>query len=102
VEKNQSNAIPFIIKALADDYESIETLVNYYTESQPDVPSFSRSEVTQALTELIDTGYVQPYSYSDVDRKLVPSEFSPSSAGIYWFGLTGEGKELLSRLNKKD
>jgi uncharacterized protein (DUF362 family) len=97
---DRSKVVSFIVKALDDDYESIETLVNYQTEPQPDMPSFTRDEVVQALAELIASGRVQPYLYSELDQKLMPSEFLSASAESCWFGLTNEGKRLLSQLTE--
>lgn len=95
---DRTKTVSFIIKALADDFESVETLTNYHTEPQPDVPSFTRDEVIQTLTELIASGHVQSSLYSESEKRLIPSEFSLASAESYWFGLTKEGKHLLSRL----
>src|SRR5256885_10331467 len=102
MQDDRSQVIRFILEALADDYESIETLVNYYTEPQPDKPSFSRADVIQALTELMARGYVQACTYSESDQKLMPSEFFPARADIYWFRLTKMGKEFLPQLTKRE
>jgi len=95
VQHRQPEAVRFIIKALADDYESEETLANYFTNQnkQP----FSRAEFDQALTELISGGYVQVFSYSDTEKKLVPAASSSTASDSRWFGLTSKGNGLLEK-----
>ena len=95
MQHRQSETVRFIIKALADDYESAETLANYFTnqEKQP----FSRAEFDQALTELITGGYVQAFSYSDTKKKLVPAAFPSTAYDSLWFGLTSKGNDLLEK-----
>jgi len=102
VQNDQSEVIRFIVRALADDYESIETLLGYYKEPQPGMPSFSKAEIIQALTALITRGAVQPYLHSESDQRFVPAKFLPESAESYWFNLTAKGKELLSQLMEED
>lgn len=93
-----TEAAKFILRALADDYESFGTLMNYYTE--PKTSSFTRSEVNQALAELAISGYVQSYSYSEIDKKFTPSKLLPDALEGLWFGLTAKGRELLSHLSE--
>lgn len=79
MQDNLSDATRFIIRALADDYESLETLANYYTALA--TPAFSRSEVNRTLEDLVADEYVQPYLYSESDKKFAPSQFSPATSG---------------------
>ena len=90
MQENHSPAAQFVIEGLADDFESIETLVNYYIAPVP--PAFTQAEILRALVVLIDSGHVQAYLYSEDTQKYVPSEFSPKISEKFWFGLTNKGK----------
>lgn len=93
MKDRQSEAVRFIIKALADDYESADTLMAYFTNQ--DKPSFSRAELEQALTHLAADGYIQAYSHSDDKKTLAPAVFSSAASDRLWFGLTAKANELL-------
>lgn len=93
MERRQSKVTRFVIQALADDRESAETLSNYFANQ--DKQPFSRVEINQAVQELIAGGYVEAFSYSESEKKLV-SVTSPSTADdSLWFGLTRKGNDLL-------
>lgn len=89
---DQSLAIRHTIQALADDYESIETIEKYYADQSP---KFTQSEIKQALLTLLAEGCVQPYLYSESTMEFIPSDFSPDAAESFWFGLTSKGRASL-------
>ena len=98
MQNDELNITKFIVQALSDDYESIATLGNYYKEPGPGMPRFSETEITQALTELIAKGIVQPHLYSESHKKLQACEFVAASAEKYWFSLTTKRKKIRLQL----
>ena len=89
----QSKAVRFVIKALADDYESADTLMTYFMNQRK--PSFSHMELEQALAQLAADGYIRAYSYSDDKKTLAPAVFSSAAFDCLWFGLTAKANEII-------
>lgn len=88
MKESQSPVIQFVIQALADDFESLDTLVNY--NAAPGMPAFSETDVLRALVGLVNGGSVRSYVYSESEQKYIPAEFSPDYPKKYWFGLVRE------------
>jgi len=93
VQDNRSPVMLFVIQALADDFENVESLVNYHVA--PAQPTFTQAEIMRTLVALVAGGRVQAYLFSEAAQKYVASEFSPINSEKFWFGLTSKGKELL-------
>jgi predicted Ser/Thr protein kinase len=93
VKGRQSEAVRFAVKALADDYESAESLQAYFTNSEQ--PPFSRTELEHAVRGLIAEGYVQAYSYSVDANEFAPATLTPATYDSLWFRLTAKGSGLL-------
>lgn len=73
------------MEALANDFESVETLVNYY--APPATSSFTQEEVMRSLVALMDARKVQCFLCSEDLQKYIPAEYSPSTSELFWFGL---------------
>lgn len=93
MEGRQSEAVRFVINALADDYESADTLMAYFTNQGK--PLFSRTELEQALAQLATDGYIRAYSYSHDKKTLAPAAFSSAAFDCLWFGLTAKANKIL-------
>ena len=85
MQDKKSPVMRFILQALTDDFESVDTLVNYSTASAS--PTFTQTEIVKALVALIGGGYVQAFLYSEASQKYMPSEFAPTNSEKFWFGL---------------
>jgi len=94
-EEGDNGITSFIMHALTDDYESLETLTHYSTH--PTHNSFSVDEITKALLELETQGLIQPFCYSDKEQSFQSVVFSITELKTLWFGLTKNGRAYLSR-----
>jgi hypothetical protein len=92
-EHIEAEVAAFIMQALADDYESLDSLTNYYTEPGP--ASFTQDEIPSALIELERQGLIQALSYSEKEQSFHPAELSMSKLEAFWFGLTKNGRASL-------
>lgn len=94
---NRSEATEFVIRALADDYESVESLAKYCQIPRAS-RFFTQPQIIEVLLKLMANGHVESCLYSEVDQKYISSLFVIEDVNSYWFRLTNNGKELLSDL----
>ena len=93
--------LDFVLRAVADDYESFELVVEQATEwskKRGFVPS--RAEIAGALRRRILEKYIQSYLLSPHLPYSQKVEFDPGRIGELWFYLTPKGKNLVSSLVK--
>ena len=100
--------LELVINAIADDYESLATIVECINERDRDfvaedwparraVP-VSRPEVVSALKELIREGYAQAYVLDAREPHARAVKFREEEAGKLWFLVTSKGAEAVEWL----
>lgn len=93
MKNNISDAGRFVIRALLNDYESLESLAKYHLD--PSDSTFSRSDIKTALAELLPSQYIEAFLYSPVDKKFIPTNESLESSNEHWFGPSQKGREAV-------
>jgi len=92
---------------IADDYESVETilwLINQ-TDRDPYEPSgagrgvvpVSRPEVIKALRELTLEGYAETYVLDPQDGDARPAQFNEYAVDHLWFYATAKGRQAVKQ-----
>lgn len=90
-----SEARRFILQALLNDYESLESLAKYHLD--PSDSSFSRDEIRSALTALLESRHVEAFLYSSAGNKFISTNESLDSPNELWFGLSQKGRDAAEK-----
>ncbi len=86
-----------VLNAIADDYESIETILEAVRKF--DDPMATADQVTDALSDLIKDGLAQAYDLSPWPPHVKMVDFELSRALELWFYVTSKGKDLVRLQN---
>jgi hypothetical protein len=99
VEGDMNPVKLYILDAVADDYEDLETVVGEAERQASAAGSrASREGVVQGLEDLVSQGYVQCYSFSRSSGKFEPHPFTRALAQDLWFYVTPQGKKIVESL----
>jgi hypothetical protein len=100
--------LELVITAIADDYESVSTILASINERDPALEPanwearravpVSRPEVISALRELIQEGYAQAYVLDNREPSATPVKFREEEAGNLWFLVSSKGGQAVERL----
>jgi hypothetical protein len=100
--------LELVITAIADDYESVPTILASINERDPDLEPgnwearravpVSRSEVLSALRELVQEGYAQAYVLDSREPRATPVKFREGEVANLWFLVTSKGATAAERL----
>ena len=101
--------LELVINSMADDYESVETIllsINEWgdsldPESWPAARAIpvSRTEVIRALRELTAEGYAQSYILETKEPFAKPVEFREEEVDDLWFYVSPKGKNAVKQLH---
>ena len=104
-------ALELVITSIADDYESLEIILESINEWKEDrdleswparraVP-VSRAEVIEALRELSREGYAQTYILDTKEPYAQPVEFREDQVDDLWFYVTPKGEHAVKQLYER-
>ena len=86
-----------VLNAIADDYESIEAIVE--TVQKFDSPEITADQISDALGELVKDGLAQAYELSPWPPHEKSVDFDVGRVRELWFYITPKGKDLVRLLN---
>jgi hypothetical protein len=100
--------LELVIGAIADDYESVKSILASINERDPALePSkwearkavpVSRPEVISALKELIREGYAQAYALQESEPYSRPVKFREGDVDRLWFWVTSKGTQAVEKI----
>jgi len=86
-----------IVDTVSNDYESYQLVIDEVsTWAKKDNVPHSRDEITAALAEALNKGYVRAYTYSQNDSKFKPTTPDTKTWESCYFLATATGKTLLA------
>ena len=102
--------LELVLSAIADDYESLEIILDSINKwnVDPDIKRLSAmsaipvspTDVINALRELTREGYAQSYIFTSYEHRALPVEFSTDSVDELWFYVTPKGLRAVKQLNQ--
>jgi len=86
-----------IVDVASNDYESYQLVIDEVgTWAKKDNVPHSPNEITAALAEALNKGFVRAYLYSQSESKFKPVIPDTRAWKDYYFLATAEGKNLLA------
>ncbi len=108
VRDRAASVLELVIAAIADDYESVATILASINERDPDLEPgnwearravpVSRPEVISALKELVREGYAQAYILDTTEPYSRAVKFREEDVDKLWFLVTSKGALTVEKL----
>ena len=91
----------YVMSAMADDYESLETILESvnWMAGEDGLPNFAEQDIAPELKDLVREGYANAYILSSTPPHSSIVDYSDSRAGELWFMLTPAGLRALNQLD---
>ena len=93
----QSQLREWVLSSISDDYETLETVLDYAQKFHG--TTVSLDQASRALAELIRDGLAQAYKLSSQPPHVKSADFDPDTVEELWFYATEEGKRLVRSWN---